>query len=352
MSQDGTVCPCSRNSKSLRRPSDTIGLSPMIRKTVLILPLAAALLGAASYPEATISNGVVTAKFYLPDEQRGYYRGTRFDWSGQIFSLTWQGHEYFGQWFPRYDPKLHDAIMGPVEEFRSGESGLGYAETPTGGAFPRIGIGTVRKPAEPRYRQFFTYDIADPGKWIVRPSADRVEFQQELRSDSGYAWIYRKTVRLTGKKPRMVIEHSLKNTGKKLIETNVYDHNFFMIDKQPTGPAASVWFAFEPKAKAGLGDKATVGDHRITFLRELRPGESAFTEITGFGGTASDYDIRIENRKAGAGVHITGDHPLSKVVFWSITTTLCPEPYIELSVAPGKRIQWKYTYDFYSIDSK
>src|SRR4051812_29424042 len=79
-------------------------------------------------PQAEISNGAITAKLLLPDAQKGYYRGTRFDWSGVIYSLRAHNHEYFGQWFPRYDPKINDAIMGPVEEFMTDEKGLGYDE--------------------------------------------------------------------------------------------------------------------------------------------------------------------------------------------------------------------------------
>ena len=61
-------------------------------------------------PQATISNGMITAKLYLPDTANGYYQGTRFDWSGVFASLTYKGHEYFGPWFDRYDPKIHDSI--------------------------------------------------------------------------------------------------------------------------------------------------------------------------------------------------------------------------------------------------
>src|SRR5687767_12596314 len=100
----------------------------------------------ADFPEAQISNGAITAKLYLPDPERGYYRGTRFDWSGVIYSLKAGGHEYFGQWFDRYDPKLHDAIMGPVEEFRTNDAGLGFDEAKAGGTFIRIGVGVVTKP--------------------------------------------------------------------------------------------------------------------------------------------------------------------------------------------------------------
>src|SRR5579862_6769873 len=101
--------------------------------TVVVLWIAsAALAGAAEFPQAEIANGAggIRAKLLLPDAERGYYRGTRFDWSGVIASLEYKGHNYFGQWFEKYDPKLHDAIMGPVEEFLTppNRTGLGYDE--------------------------------------------------------------------------------------------------------------------------------------------------------------------------------------------------------------------------------
>ena len=47
------------------------------------------------------------------------------------------------------------------------------------------------------------------------------------------------------------------------------------------------------------------------------------------------FDIRIENHKTGADVRIKGDHPLSKVVFWGSSTTLCSETYIDIKIEPG-----------------
>ena len=93
-----------------------------------------------SFPQTEISNGRIHAKIYLPDAESGYYRATRFDWSGVISSLEWGGHTYFGQWFQRHDPKNHDAITGPVEEFTS----LGYQDARPGESFIRIGVGAVR----------------------------------------------------------------------------------------------------------------------------------------------------------------------------------------------------------------
>ena len=45
-------------------------------------------------PKAEISNGQIRAVVYLPDAQSGFYRSTRFDWSGIVGSLKFGGHEY------------------------------------------------------------------------------------------------------------------------------------------------------------------------------------------------------------------------------------------------------------------
>ncbi len=53
-----------------------------------LLPLTLLVVGWAGFiapvdfPSAKISNGLIAAELYLPDASRGYYQGTRFDWSG------------------------------------------------------------------------------------------------------------------------------------------------------------------------------------------------------------------------------------------------------------------------------
>jgi hypothetical protein len=301
----------------------------------------------AQGPEATIDNGLIQAKIPLPDSEKGYYRGTRFDWSGQISSLKVNGHEYFGNWFEgRYDPKNHDTIMGPVEEF-STDGGLGYADNRD--TFVRIGVGSLKRiKDEPRYQRFKTYEIVDHGKWTVKPGKDQVTFVHELKDPSGIAYRYEKVVRLAKGKPELIIEHSLKNTGSQPIRTDHYNHNFFVIDGQPTGPDSSIRFPFELKATRGFqGDLAEVRGGDVVYKQELAKGQSVYGEFEG----SQTYDVRIENKKAGAGVRITGDKPMAKIVYWSIRTTTCPEPYIEVVAEPGKTFKWAYKYEFYNLDA-
>jgi hypothetical protein len=66
------------------------------------------------YPQDEISNRELRVKLYLPDTQKGYYRGTRFDWSGVIYGLRYRGHDYYGPWYTRTDPGVHDFVYtGP-----------------------------------------------------------------------------------------------------------------------------------------------------------------------------------------------------------------------------------------------
>jgi len=324
------------------------------KKTLLsefcLAALSAGVVAGAQYPEAQISNGVATVKFYMPDSERGYYRGTRFDWSGVIYSLQTLGHEYFGVWNDKYDPKLHDAITGPVEEFVGNDSSIGYAEAKPGENFVRIGIGAVRKTDDKPYQRFATYEIVDYGKWKIRKGDDWIEFTHELGNTNGYAYKYTKTVRLTKGKPEMFIEHALENTGTKIMQTSQYNHNFFVIDSQPTGPNSIVKFPFKLKPSEPItGDLAEIRDQSIVYLKELEPGVSFFSALEGYGPSPLDYDIQLGNKKSGAGVRIQGDRPISKLYYWSIRTTFCPEEYIDLEVPPGQTTKWTYTYEFYSL---
>ena len=324
----------------------------MRTKTVLALLVSVIAANAADYPTAEISNGAVKATVLLPDKDTGYYRGTRFDWSGAISSLEYKGHQYFGKWFDRYDPKIHDAIQGPVEEFLTNGLGLGYHEAKVGENFVKIGVGAIKKPEERAFTQFKTYEIADNGKWTVRKGADFVEFTQELSDTNGYAYVYRKTLRLTKGKPELVLEHSLQNTGKKTIESAVYEHNFFMLDGQPSGPDVVVKFPWTVTNLRDLKGLAEPRGKDFAYLKELQPRQSIMTEFTGYDATPKDYDIRVENTKTGSGVRQTSDRPLAKMLLWSINTTVCPEAYIDLKVEPGKTTTWKINYEFYTLDGK
>jgi hypothetical protein len=327
------------------------------------LPVGLALMS-ADFPEAEIANGQIRVKLYLPDAAKGFYRGTRFDWSGGIASLEYKGHGYYGPWFSSVDPKVHDyryagseiiaspcsAASGPVEEFQTNSSALGWDEAKVGGTFIKIGVGVLRKDA-PKYDYVKQYEIVDSGKWTVEQHHDSVEFTQELTDpSSGYSYVYRKAVRLIANRPEMVLEQTLKNTGRRTIQSEVYNHNFLVLDKQPPGPNFTISVPFQIRTPEPLDPGlAEVKGNQFLYTKVLQNEDMVQTLLQGFGDTPRDNEIRIENRKLGVGMTITGDHPLAKLNLWSIRAVLSLEPFITMTIEPGSEFSWKMSYEYYTL---
>ena len=321
-------------------------------------------LSAADFPQAEIANGQIRVRLYLPDARNGYYRATRFDWSGVIVGLEYKGHNYYGPWFDRVDPKVYDfryegaeivaspcsGIAGPVEEFQTNRSALGWDEAKAGGTFIKIGVGVLRKD-DARYDFVKQYEIVDPGKWTITKHPDSIEFMQELTDPStGYGYVYRKIVRLTKGKPEMVLEHSLKNTGRRTIQSTVYNHNFLVLDRQPPGPDFSVTVPFQIRSPHPPNqDLAEIRGNQIVYLKVLKNEDRVSTNILGFSESTKDNEIRIENSRVGAGLKISGDRPLSSENLWSIRSVLAVEPFITMRINPGSEFSWKISYEYYTL---
>ncbi len=149
--------------------------------TLAAMPLADDSLFNRSFPQVELSNGLVKARVYLPDPGKGYYRGARFDWSGVVSSLEYNGHQYFGEWFDEHDPLKHDGIVGPVEEFGP----LGFEEAAPGEEFVKIGIGCLVKPDDQPYVFHKPYRQSSFGTWQVE-SRDRELSFTHILEDAGY----------------------------------------------------------------------------------------------------------------------------------------------------------------------
>lgn len=314
------------------------------------------------YPQKEISNGALRAKIYLPDGEKGFYRGMRFDWAGVIESLEYKGHGYYGLFFEKFDPAVSDveignpvvagiasAASGPVEEFiGADESAVGYAEAKPGETFCKIGVGALRKIDNAPYSSYINYPIVNGGKRSVKSGPDWIEFTQQVDCGSGYGYEYTKTIRLLKNESVMTIEHRLVNTGAKLIATQVYDHNFLFIDHQGAGPGIEITFPFAPKPTKTLDPLAEVRGKQLVFPKDLGGKDTFYGEFKGFDKTARDYKIRVENKSTGAGVVVTCDQPLANLGVWAVRTVVAPEPYIEIKIPAGRDFSWKYTYTFYA----
>ena len=315
----------------------------------------------ADHPEAEISNGLLTARMYLPDPDEGYYRSTRFDWSGAVYSLTHEGHEYYGVWYDRIDPEvvnwvfegdeivsgLCSALPGPVNEF---QTPIGWDEAEPGGRFIKLGVGVLRR-GEGNYNRFVHYDVLNPGTWTVNRRANEVEFIQTLDApELGYGYVYRKVVRLVEGEPEMVIEQSMTNTGAKAIHSDVYNHHFMVMGQQPPGPDFTIRFPFEPKPmRAPNTELINVEGNELVYAKQLSGRDQAVVVFEGYGDTAADTEMIIENETLGAGVRITADRPLIRNMLWSIPSVFAIEPYMAVNIEPGAEFTWTNSFEYYTL---
>ena len=298
---------------------------------------------ADDYPSVAISDGRVTVHMYLPDPQRGFYRGPRFDWSGMISRVEYQGHTWFGRWKTSHNPTRHDDVVGPAEEFGM-QMPLGYAEAAPGETFIKIGVGHLRKPADAEYFFAQGYEIAAPGAWHVESGARRVLFRQTVADDRGWGYVYVKQVSLLSEASGFEIRHELKNTGTKAIDTDVYCHNFIIIDGRPIGPEYIVEFPFTPTVTTDkhLHGLVEIAGREIRLKADLG-GRTIWAPLDGYRGV-DDNSVTVRNTAGGAGIRITGDRPPLRWVLYGARLALCPEPFVAVRIAPGETMTWSSRY--------
>src|SRR5690348_1492475 len=319
---------------------------------------------AGSYPEDEIANGELHVRLALPDATNGFYRGIRFDPSGAILSLTFRGHTFYGPWFDSVDPTVGDfvyrddkivagpnsAMSGPVEEF---QRPIGFDEAKPGDTFLKVGVGLLRRTDDQRYSFQKKYDIVDRGTWNVDRNKDSMTFTQKLGTPgSAWAYVYTKTIRLTKDKPQMVISHSLRNVGTQPLVTNVYDHNFLVLDGEAPGPQYTIAVPYDiHPTREPPADSVQINGKEATYMKTLSGQDRVAFGLQGFGETSSDYDFRISDSKSGVAMRIRGDRPLSNASVWSIRTVLAVEPFIDVKADPGGEFTWTYIYTWSSYSA-
>jgi hypothetical protein len=322
----------------------------LIVACVLLVTVAPAGAADDDYPHVYLKNDKLKVKVYLPDAEKGFYRGTRFDHAGVFGEIEFAGHKLFGPWKDKHDPTNHDDIVGPCEEFGI-EKPLGYDDAKVGETFLKIGVGELEKPKEEKYSFAKKYKVVKPAAWKRIDGAEGKEITWSMEQKAnGYGYEYRKSVSLANNGGTLIIDHKLKNTGEKPITTEFYNHNFFNVDDDPVGPNYSFVFSFEPEAKnlrGKFGDLVALDGKEFRFKDKLTDG-FVMAGITG-NDPLLIGDRWFEMRHAPSGVRVAVEHsyPFARFNVWGIKTTICPEPFLLIeNLKPGQEKEWTVTYRF------
>ena len=309
------------------------------------------------YPHVVLSNGIIETSVFLPDAQKGFYRSIRYDWSGHTWQLTYKNHTYFLQ-----ANEKNPLPLKQVHHPDSTHHGAGFATEfyETG---RDSGCNTVMKIGIGHLDAKDINKIIDSGIWKTSYGKNWVEFTHKLKNSCGFSYFYIKRMELTEGKPELVISYSLRNTGTKTLTTEQYNHNFFLIDNDYVGKNYEVELFFPAKFNTFHPEKfnkqknflpyAVLKDNKIIFLKDIDlfigsgDDHGFFTKMGGFSDSVAHNHCIIRNKRTGACVDIRGDFPLSAFNFWAEKCTICPEPFIYISIEPEEMKEWKRVYNFF-----
>jgi len=298
-----------------------------------------------SYPSKTLSNGVLTVRVYMPDAEKGFYRGQRFDWSGMIPRVDLAAHSFFNYELTDQNPIGPNHAMGPAEEFGH-SSPPGYQEAAIGDSFLKIGVGRLRRKAMNEYRFWENCEMADGGNWQTTSGKDWMECVQTVEPAEGMGYRYTKRIELAGKEPALKIIHRLLNTGSKAIDTDHYCHNLISIDGKPVGPAYQIKLPFEARGEGNSTwpRMGQIQGRDIGFQRQMAAGQSTLVTLKGFAPVVEHNRVSVECGTAT--VRIQGDLPLSQFIVWAADQVVSPEPYVQIHVPPRGEQVWETRYTF------
>ncbi|MDX9754575.1 MAG: hypothetical protein RBU29_11465 [bacterium] len=301
-----------------------------------------------TYPHTTIQNNVLIVELYLPDAEQGYYRGTRFEWSGIVQQIHYAGHTFFGDWKTGHNPANHDDVNAIASEFGM-HSPLGYAEAKPGESFVKMGVGELIKAASEPYHFASPYTLAQPLAWTVTQGTDWIEFQQSLPDFKGWGYDYTKQIELSADAPVMRVHHTLKNTGHVNLDTDYYCHNFTIIDEDPIGPDYQLEFPFVVTTSNDMKGYAEARGTQIHFVQTIP--DSFHTLLQGWEEASSPNEIMIKNTKRGVALRIRGDRAPHQFALWTTALATCPEPFIPIFLKPGETMTWQDEYTFMLLPS-
>jgi hypothetical protein len=311
-------------------------------------PIAASQWLAAS-PHIPLGNGIITAVLYPPGDN-AFYRGSRFDHAGVIGSLKLKGQEFYGPWFDtisdvrdfvwrdgKVSASFASATMGPAEEFDP----VGYEAAAPGETFLLPGVGLLmRPPGTSPYDHFSQYQRASGSDSRSMSANNNSAVMRHTLSGGGFGYDYAKTLTLPPGRPQLIIAHTLRNTGQKPIVTNVYDHNFVILNPGQQDMTVTLPFAPpQPGPQSRLAAKGNVISWPQA-LGERQSGAMALSE------TPQPYDFTVTDTKTGASIRARCDRSASQYKLWSIKTVMAVEPYIALNVPSGGEERWTYTYTY------
>ena len=274
------------------------------------------------------------------------YEFSRFDWTGKISKVKYQGIQVSAN--ERTDSHIEDHFgKGFYNEFGI-DHALGFDEAEIGDWFHKIGIGLLKK-EDDRYEFHKKYEVR-PAEFDIVSDSNKLSINCLPETVNGYSYVLRKGIELQDS--GFKINYHLKNTGEKDIITDEYVHNFMAINHDFIGTRYKLKFPFTLNSEL-FGDivnpekKVSIKKKHIKFSGTPED-QFFFSNLTGNKKTHATWELK--NVDCNMGISETPSFQTDKVNLWGWKHVISPELFYKINIAPGQSTEWSRNYKIYHLN--
>jgi len=275
------------------------------------------------------------------------YRGSRFDWTGQIVQITFLDKYTFCTTETLNEQMFDKQGRGLYNEFGIDQP-VGYNDCPVGWKFPKIGVGLLTKGTNKPYDFFYDYPVT-PYSFPYAVENTKAQFFCETEKSREFAFQLDKRIELD--KKTFTIHYSLSNCGKKVIKTNEYVHNFLSINRRPIDANYKLSIPFEIRREkleqiVNPDNVVKVDGNSITW--NSKPKEPFFfSGINNHTKGKASWTLIHEQEKIG--IQESSDFDIQKINVWGNGHVVSPEIYFQIEVVPGEMLEWSRKYKVFTL---
>ena len=299
-----------------------------------------------AWPSVALSNPVLRMTAHLPGAAESFYRGSRFARCSLLDGVAAGGVPFYVRHYDgAHEPERHDAVCGPAEEFDLNTPPPGYADS-ADGCFIKIGVGVLRRPAdETEYAFHKNYEVLDPGFWTHEAHGERevVFHHRAALPDGSHGVEYTHRVSLDEAEATFQITRTLKNTGRKKFTTRHYNHQFIRVNDTDIGPGYSLELPFAPRFVEAQAEPRAVETRGKGIALAAPLAGTFWSPVAGFG---KETENVFTLRNGGSALRCATDLPIADFVVYATPRVICPEVFVELTLAPGEEKTWTTTFAF------
>ncbi|GAB5486260.1 MAG: hypothetical protein Pars93KO_26940 [Parasphingorhabdus sp.] len=279
----------------------------------------------------------------LPNEN---YQSSRFDWTGKIQSVYFQGIPFS---ITEKNDHQNEHLFGKgfYNEFGI-ETALGFEEAEIGEWFHKIGIGLLKKNESDYY--FHKELEIKPAEFSVNANPACIEIVCASEALNGYTYILFKKIELL--ENGFLVSYTLENTGEKDIITDEYTHNFLSINNQPVSPNYALSFPFalmssEFEELVDPEEKIILGETKVSFSGKTTD-QFFIGRLAGNQSTRAQWELINSSQKIG--IREIASFQAQKVNLWGWKHVISPELFHNIHLKPGELTKWNRRYQIFRID--